>query len=450
MNKGCRFGLPNKYSQPREILLSINSLGGFFDFDLLKIMLKKAGICSRLQGNNINWDACVSFRRGFNAMKDLILMGESSTIEFKTEDVHNNSIAKEVAAFANFLGGKLLVGVGDDGRVTGVSDRKIEQRIVQICRNNIIPSLIPQVEFAEVEGKTILVVTIPKGSSKPYKVRTTGKFYIRAGSSSVEPTNEELARFFQNGELIHYEIKPVHGASIKDLNKGYLNQYLREFRGIDENFETEEEFLQALYNLNLLTRINGEYAPTIAGMILFGNNPKKFLPQSIAQAVCFSGEDESSDIIEMKESAGSVTEVMEGLLRFAERNSRTKVDFQAGIKRKDMEQYPATIVRELIANAIAHRDYSVWGACNRLYIFADRLEMRSPGRLPNTITIESMKMGVSYHRNPIIIQTLKDYGYVEKIGRGIIKCNRKLRDFARRELEILELEEEIRVVLYAE
>lgn len=383
-------------------------------------------------------------------MKELILMGESSTIEFKTENAHNDSIAKEVVAFANFLGGKVLVGVGDDGRVLGVSDRKIEQRIVQICRNNITPSLIPQVEFAEVEGETILVVGIPKGSNKPYKVRTTGKFYIRAGSSSIEPTNEELVRLFQNGELIHYEIKPVHGASVNDLNRGYLNQYLREFRRIDESFEAEEEFLQVLHNLNLLSRINGEYAPTIAGMILFGNDPEKYLSQSIAQAVCFKGKNESNDIIEMKEFSGSITEIMNGLLRFADRNSRTKVEFQDGIKRKDLEQYPAAIVRELIANAIAHRDYSVWGAYNRLYIFADRLEMRSPGRLPNTMTIEGIKMGVSYHRNPIIMQTLKDYGYVEKIGRGIIRCNRKLRDLKRRELEIMDLGAEIRVVIPGE
>jgi len=95
-----------------------------------------------------------------------------------------HDIKKGQKANQNFLGGKVLVGVGDDGKVLGVSDRKIEQRIVQICRNNIIPSLIPQVEFAEVEGKTILVVGIPKGSNKPYKLRTTGKFYIRAGSSS--------------------------------------------------------------------------------------------------------------------------------------------------------------------------------------------------------------------------------------------------------------------------
>lgn len=107
--------------------------------------------------------------------------------------------------------------------------------------------------------------------------------------------------------------------------------------------------------------------------------------------------------MELKEFSGAVTEVMEGLLRFVERNSRTDVTFENGVKRNDLEQYPAPIVRELIANAIAHRDYSIWGASNRLMIFSDRLEMRSPGTLPNTITVERMIMGVSYYRNPIIM-----------------------------------------------
>lgn len=382
---------------------------------------------------------------GGNGMKDIIRMGESSVLEFKTEEARNESIAKEVAAFSNFMGGKLLVGVGDDGSIIGVTNRKVEERIVQICRNNVSPSVLPRTEFMDVDGKEILVVEVPKGSNKPYKAKTTGKFYIRAGSSSVEPTNEELARLFQTGEMIHYETKPVHGARINDLNRGYLNRYMGEIRQIDEF--PEEAYPQVLDNLNLLARVNGDYVPNIAGLILFGNNPKKFLPQSICQAACFKGPDESTDIVELKEFSGAVTEVMEGLLRFVERNSRTEVTFKNSVKRKNLEQYPASIVRELIANAVAHRDYSIWGAFNRLMIFSDRLEMRSPGTLPNTITVERMMMGVSYYRNPIIMQALKDFGYVESIGRGIIRCNRKLKSLGRNGLEITDLGAELRVVL---
>ena len=207
-------------------------------------------------------------------MKDIIRMGESSVLEFKTEEVHNDSIAKEVVAFSNFMGGKLLVGVRDDGSIIGTTNRKVEEMIVQVCRNNVTPSVLPRTEFMDVEGKEILVVEIPKGSNRPYKVKTTGKFYVRAGSSSVEPTNEELARLFQNGEMVHYETKPVHGACVNDLNRGYLDRYMREFRQIDAF--PDEAYQQILDNLNLVARVNGDYVPNIAGLILFGHNPKRF------------------------------------------------------------------------------------------------------------------------------------------------------------------------------
>ncbi len=381
--------------------------------------------------------------------RESLRMGESSVLEFKTERARSDGIAKEAAAFANTDGGTLLVGVRDDGAVEGVSDRRVEQRVVQICRNNIVPSLIPKIEFVEIDGETVLAVDIPRGPNRPYKVRTSGKFYIRAGSSSVEPTNEELVRLFQNGDLVHFEIKPVHGAGIRDLNRSYLDEYFSRYRSIDDPIETEEEFGQILYHLNLTDRSSGEETPTIAGMILFGKNPVHYLPQAGVKAVCFDGADETADILEMKEFNGAVRDVMDGVLRFADRHSRTGVRFDADdVRRTDMEQYPAGIVRELAANAIAHRDYAIWGAAIRLFVFTNRLEIRSPGALPDTLTIARMEAGVSYHRNPIIMQTLKDYGYVEKIGRGILRSNRRLRQMGRREIELTDLDIELRAVLH--
>lgn len=211
--------------------------------------------------------------------QDMIRMGENSTLEFKTEDAHNDSIAKEIVAFLNLEGGDLLIGIQDDGAIAGVRNRDVEQRIIQICRNNIVPPVIPLVRFTEMENRQILHVSIAKGANRPYRVRSSGKFYIRAGSSSVEPGTEELARLFQNGELLHYEVKPVHGAGIGDLNHSYIKTYLREHRLMDDIPESEDEFLQVLLSLNFLSRKNGEFLPTVAGLILFGNAPEKFLPQ---------------------------------------------------------------------------------------------------------------------------------------------------------------------------
>ncbi len=381
--------------------------------------------------------------------KETLRMGESSVLEFKAEKARGESIAKGIVAFANTDGGTLLVGVRDDGTVEGVRDRRVEQRVVQICRNNIVPSLIPRFAFTEIDGETVLAVEVPRGPDRPYRVKTSGKFYIRAGSSSLEPTNEELVRLFQNGDLVHFEVKPVHGARPNDLNRSYLEEYLHRYRSIDDPVETEEEFLGILRNLHLLESANGEEIPTIAGMILFGKDPARFLPQTGVKAVCFDGGDEAADILEMKEFTGAVRDVMDGSLRFADRHSRTGVRFDADeVRRTDLEQYPAAIVRELIANAVAHRDYAVWGATIRLFVFDGRLEVRSPGTLPDTLTVDRVKAGVSYHRNPIIMQTLKDYGFVEKIGRGILRSNRRLREMGRREIEFVDLGVELRAVLH--
>lgn len=381
--------------------------------------------------------------------KKSLRMGENSVLEFKTEQIHNNSIAKEMVAFANTEGGMLLIGVRDDGSVEGISDRKVEERVVQICRNNIAPSLIPKIEFIEIYGKMVLVVETPKGPNRPYKVKASGKFYIRAGSSSVEPTSEELVRLFQNGDLIHFEIKPVHGATLMALNRTYIDEYLTQYRFIDEPITTEDELRQILHNLNLLDMSNDQETPTIAGMVLFGKNPVRYLPQAGVRAVCFDGKDESDDILEMKEFYGAVRDLMEGLLQFVHRHSITRVQFdEEEVRRTDIEQYPTNIARELIANAIAHRDYAIWGATIRLFIFKHRLEVRSPGGLPDTLTIARIKAGVSYHRNPIIMQTLKDYMFVEKIGRGIFRSNRRLRQMGRREIEFNDLDVELRAILH--
>ncbi|MEZ4526511.1 MAG: hypothetical protein R2941_11385 [Desulfobacterales bacterium] len=151
------------------------------------------------------------------------------------------------------------------------------------------------------ENRQNLHVSIPKGANRPYRVRSSGKFYIRAGSSSVEPGTEELARLFQNGELLHYELKPVCGAGIGELNHSYIKTYLREHRLMDDIPESEHGFLQILVNLNFLAQKDSEFVPTVAGLILFGNAPEKFLPQCGIRAAAFSGDDEADEMVELKE-----------------------------------------------------------------------------------------------------------------------------------------------------
>lgn len=161
---------------------------------------------------------------------ELIRNGENSLVEFKNEQAHPDSLAKAVVAFANMQGGTLLIGVEDDGRVSGVSSKDVEKRLITICRNNITPPIISIIRSVQIEGKTVYQVMIEKGVHKPYKVKTSNKFYIRAGSVSVEPTNEELIRLFQNGQQLHFEVGSVPGTSVADVDLLRFKVYCQDFR----------------------------------------------------------------------------------------------------------------------------------------------------------------------------------------------------------------------------
>lgn len=347
-------------------------------------------------------------------LKQNFLLGEDSVREFKREDVHNDSVAKVVVAFANFEGGEIWLGVEDDGSVSGITQSKIEERILQICRNNVSPPIIPKILFHLVEGKKVAQVSIPKGTAKPYK--TQGRLYIRAGSLSVEPTNEELLRLFQESEQLHFETTSVYGSTIHDLDLLKFRIYCQDFRKAEVS---DEETSQSLYNFEM-TDEKGQC--TVAGLLLFGKNIPAYLPQAGIQLALFKGLDNTGDILDSKTLAQPVEDCIRLSEQFVKFNSNTRSYFPKDtIYRKDVEDYPEFAVRELLANAFAHRDWTIYGQQIRLFMFDDRLEVFSPGKLPNTLNLQRALHGISYYRNPVIAQILRDYNLIEKFGRGLHK-----------------------------
>jgi len=349
-------------------------------------------------------------------IQDIIKLGENSVVEFKSENFHNNSLAKEIVAFANFHGGTVYIGIDDNGNVNGILDTKIEEKIVNICRNNIIPSIIPQIKKINFEDKQLIELFIEKGINKPYKVKTSNKYYIRAGSVSTEPTNEELIRLFQEGELIHFEVSSLFSTSMKDIDQILFREYCSDYRTL--NIE-EIDLSKVLYNWQLS---NEDGNLTVVGALCFSKNPNRYLPQSGIDLFCFKGADAATEIMEMKSLNAGIPYIVDSVINFIQRNSKAKPVFNSNeTKRTDIYEFPLFAVRELISNAFMHRDWSIFGQKIRLSIFDDRLEIFSPGRLPNTMNLIRAINGVSYYRNPIIAQLLKDYGFVEKAGRGLLK-----------------------------
>jgi ATP-dependent DNA helicase RecG len=347
---------------------------------------------------------------------DLIRLGENSRVEFKSSGFRNESLAKEIVAFANMKGGTIFVGVEDNGEISGVENSQdLMERIIQICRNNIQPPLIPELISIPHKDKYIVVIEIEKGICKPYRVKSLNRYYIRAGTVAIEPTQEELVRLLQDGGQFHFEISSLPGTGIIDLEPLRLSYYCQKMRDLS----AEENNPRTWYNLQI---IDEQERLTIAGSLFFSRQVARILPQAGIELNAFSGNDITSPIIDSLTLTETIPEAIEVSESFVRRNSRHLPIFNLEeTRRYDLPDYQPFVIRELLVNAFAHRDWSIFGQRIRLSLFGDRLEIFSPGSLPNTLNLERALAGISYYRNPLIAQMLKDYGLMDRLGRGLFK-----------------------------
>jgi len=368
-------------------------------------------------------------------LMEIIRNDESSGVEFKRDDVRPQSMAKVIVSLANLEGGYILLGVEKDRTVTGLTRSDIEEWIMNICSNNIQPAIIPYFEIVVWEGdKKIGVITIPKDSpDKPYKALRGSQWvtFVRMGSTSREATREQEQRLYQVSGVIRYDVKPVPGSSLKDLDIGRLINYFRDIRGQTCPAEEEtEQWETLLVNTEILVESRGKAIPTVGGLLLFGKNPNRYLPQAGISAVAYPGTEKDYEAIERVITRGPIvarftaeedivdTGLVERVLDFVRRNAGSSTYLVEG-RRIDKPDYPEEVIRETIVNAIAHRDYTISGTDIELSIYSDRLEVISPGRLPNTVTVDRMKTGCRVTRNELIKEVLRDYHYVEATGLGV-------------------------------
>ncbi len=368
-------------------------------------------------------------------LRELIANGEGSGVEFKRDEVENHDLAAELVAFANFAGGVVLLGVEDDGSVGGTSRADLEEWVAELCRAKIDPPLIPYFSWVrEAEpGRDVAVVRVIAGPAKPYALVHRGRrrYLIRVASTNREATSHELERMFQEAGRVVYGAKPVPGGTLDDLDLRRLRSYLGHVLGGSAPADGDASaWVPLLVNLELMIEAGGVIAPTVDGMLLFGANPKRFLPQSGVRGLAFAGatadyaaradEDIRGSLVPLVDRQGEVVEtgLVEQALAFVTRNTAPDAGLEGG-QRVDRAAYPAEALREAVVNALVHRDYSVTGTDVTLTVFDERLEIVSPGRLPNTVTVEGLRAGFRYARNQTLVNVMRDYRYVDFRGMGI-------------------------------
>ena len=371
------------------------------------------------------------------ALLEKIVGGENSRVEFKHDSVQPGKLAAEMAALLNLEGGHILLGIDDDGTVSGLTrdPRMAEEWVMQAARDNLQPAAIPIWEELEWEsGMRVGVIILPMNApDKPYKVKQGSAWVtkVRVGTITRDATREEEQRLYQQSGGLRYGLKPVPGSTLDDLDHRRLRDYFSRIRG-DANIPpaSADEWRRLLCNLELATVQFAHTVATIDGMLLFGWNAGRFLPQCGIRAICYEGvepgyaarsdEDIKGSLVPLGSSDGSIAEtgVVDRAVDFVRRNTGVSSSLE-GARRVDRRDYPDDAIREVIVNSLVHRDYSIGGADVVLCIFSDRLEVQSPGRLPNTVTVAGMRSGARYSRNQNLVNIMRDYGYVDARGMGI-------------------------------
>lgn len=365
---------------------------------------------------------------------ELIRNGENSGVEFKLDSIDSRALAKELVAFANLRGGRVVFGVDDDGSIRGVIRDKLEEWVMTTCRAKIRPEAIPYYErIRDIEqGKDVVIVQVDPGWKVQHVWHNNHRsYYIRVGSQSREASETELERLFQQRGSFRLEVRGVSGASADVFDFRRLIDYFRRIRSQETpDINNKNAWRNLLLNTEFLTGKGDTTSPTIAGLLLFGTNPNRFLPQAGIDAVAYTGKEKDYAAQERLAIRGPMTALFEnkslgenGLVEqaveFTRRNTHVSAGLADGVRREERWLYPEEAIREVIVNALVHRDYLLSGTTVELSIYEDRLEVTSPGRLPNGITPQHMLMGCRSSRNQLLKDVMRDYGYLEHMGMGV-------------------------------
>ena len=386
-----------------------------------------------------------------------LLAGEDGCSEFKAlrltgrgvQAPNAESVAGEMVAFTNADGGTLFLGVNDAGVPLGIPQDRldaVERWFVDIATQNCDPPIRPIVRKhvlqAREECKHLILGEIPRGL---YLHRTAGgRYYQRIGSTKRDLTPSELARLFQErGREYVFDERAVLAASVSALNQHRLEAFFGRSPTIP--------WLDLLRNTRVVAQDeHGTDHPTVAGLLAFATEPAEFLPSCTIEAACYAGKELSSDhLTHVERLAGPASDQIDAATAFVAQFMRASENASSGTP-----AYAIDVVDEAIVNAVAHRDYAIGGAKIRLFLFADRLELYSPGGLPNTLTLADMPYR-TFTRNQLLVSFLsrqrsKRTGavFLESRGEGVRKILRQGEAHSGRKPEYRLFGDELRLTLW--
>jgi len=389
---------------------------------------------------------------------------ETSTIQFKATINNINQLSQEMVAFSNTLGGLLIIGVADNGEVRGLMAddiRKINQWIGSASTELIKPPISPLTDVITVQGKDVLVVEVLKGTNKPYYTNE-GISYVKKGSDKRIAPPEEILRMFQASSKIYADEGVVSNTSVNDIDIQVFKEFIYnkffkrmvgasisidDFKklGIDEALDkigAQAPFATVLKNMAFSDGNN----LTLAGLLLFGKNPQQFRPMFTLHCVYYVGNDIAGTNFRDSEPPfeGNLKMQFENAMTFVKRNLKSVQVEEKGFNSIGELEIPGETLEELLVNALVHRDYYV-NSTVKVLMFDNRIEIVSPGKIPNSLTVENIINGQSIPRNPILHSNAQFLLPYRGLGSGIPRALDKYKNI---EFQNNEQTEQFKVIIH--
>lgn len=345
-------------------------------------------------------------------VEQMLQQGRSATFDYLAADAPIEEIASLLVAMANSHGGMLLLGVGSDpGQITGVENpANTTDRVLQAALSCEPSLIIPLPQTLRVTGQQIIAVSVPSGMPHVYAI--DGRYLVRMGGANTPLNPHDLRRLMIERGQLSFESEIAGGATLDDIDWDRAALYAGKLQGIRERDATN-----VLLKRGCLARRGEQLYPTNAGIMLFGRDPQRFVRGAEITAARFAG-DSMGDTFVKQDLTGTLDDQIRRAETFLADHMRRDVSLRGSMARQEEFEYPFEAVRELVVNAVAHRDYSIAGDNIRLFIFSRHLEINSPGGLPGHMTIDNIK-DERFSRNPVIVQVLSDMGFIERLGYGV-------------------------------
>jgi ATP-dependent DNA helicase RecG len=352
----------------------------------------------------------------------LIAEGESPYLEFKAPGTKPAALARTLVAFANTGGGRVIIGIDDTTRQpTGIPDR--ETTLDNIYRAASLdccqPAVSISVEERTYQGQSVFIITVPY---QPREMFTTnGRVLIRQGTENVPAASYEITALASRRGQLHYEAEVPPAARLDDLDLSLLEGYRAAYEKKRGRRLTLPD-LKLLEHLGAVVYREDELRPTVAGLLVFGREVWRLIPQSWLSIVRYPGPTITRNLLDAREFEGRVPDLIDRATDYL--GERMQVGairdiHRFGPRREDVPEYPLPALREIITNALAHREYQVRGARVLVKWFSDRIEVSNPGELMEPITPATIYTTRPVHRNPGLMKMLYGYGYVEGYGDGL-------------------------------